>query len=86
MAKQPQKKRPYKILWTESAHPLARALQKKGISQRQLAEMAGVQPADISRVLNGERARFSAPAAAKLLPVVKKWRVKLEDLILPHGA
>lgn len=86
MSKQTQKKRPYKVLWTTYNHPLGVVLQKKGISQRQLAEMAGVQPADISRVLNGERDRFSAPAAAKLYPIVKKWRVKLEDLVLPHGA
>lgn len=82
------KKRPYKVLWTEVKHPLGVALQRKGLSQRQLAEMAGVQPADISRVLNGERKRFSADTAAKLYPVVKSWKVRMEDLVLPysHGA
>jgi transcriptional regulator with XRE-family HTH domain len=86
MAKKPQKKRPYKVLWTDSSHPLAVALQKKGVSQRQLAGMAGVQPADVSRVLNGERERFAAGTAAKLYPIVKPWGVKMEALILPHGA
>jgi transcriptional regulator with XRE-family HTH domain len=88
MAKKAQKKRPYKVLWTGTGHPLALALQKKGITQRQLAGMAGVQPADISRVLNGERERFAAGTAAKIYPHVKGWKVKMEDLIMPfsHGA
>jgi transcriptional regulator with XRE-family HTH domain len=85
-SKKAQKKRPYKVLWTESTHPLGIALRKKGISQRKLAEMAGIQQADLSRVLNGERERFAAGTAAKLYPVVKPWKVKMEDLILPHGA
>jgi transcriptional regulator with XRE-family HTH domain len=85
-SRKPQKKRPYKALWIESGHPLAVALQKKGVSQRELAGMAGVQPADISRVLNGERERFAAGTAAKIYPFVKPWKVTMEQLILPHGA
>jgi len=84
--KKPQKKRPYKVLWTETGHPLAAALLKKGVTQRQLAEMAGVQPADISRVLNGTTPRFAAGTAAKLYPVVKPWKVTMEQLIMSHGA
>jgi transcriptional regulator with XRE-family HTH domain len=84
--RKPQKKRPYKVLWIEGGHPLAVALQKKGVTQRQLASMAGVQAADISRVLNGERGRFAAGTAAKLYPHVKPWKVSMEQLILPHGA
>jgi transcriptional regulator with XRE-family HTH domain len=86
MAKKSPKKRSYKVSWTASTHPLATALLKKGISQRQLAEVTGVQAADLSRVLNGTRSRFSAGAAAKLYPHVKPWGVKMEALILPHGA
>ena len=86
MAKRPQKKRPYKVLWTEADHPLAVAMLKKGVTQRQLASMAGVQAADISRVLNGERGRFAAGTAAKLWPYVKPWKVTMEQLILSHRA
>ena len=84
--KKPQKKRPFKVLWTETGHPLAAALLKKGVTQRQLAEMAGVQAADISRVLNGTTSRFAAGTAAKLYPVVKPWKVTMEQLIMSHGA
>lgn len=88
MASKKQKKRTHKVLWIDHGHPLSAALLKKGVTQRQLAAMAGVQAADISRVLNGERDRFAAGTAAKLYPIVKPWKVKMEDLILPysHGA
>ena len=81
-----KKRKPYKVAWTESKHPLAVALRKRGVTQRELAETAKVQPADISRVLSGERERFAAGTAQRLYPVVKKWGVKMEDLILSHGA
>ena len=81
--KKPQKNRPYKTLWTETGHPLAAALLKKGMSQRELANMAGVQAADVSRVLNGERERFAAGTAAKLWPHVKGMKVTMEMLIMP---
>ena len=83
-SRKPQKKRPYKVLWTESTHPLALALRKKGVTQRQLATMTGTQPGDISRVLNGERERFAAGTAAKIYPHVKPWKVSMEMLIMPH--
>lgn len=81
-----RKKRPYAVKWEGSRHPLAVALRKQGITQRQLADMAGVQTADLSRVLNGSRPRFAAGTATKLYPIVKKWGVKMEALIMPHGA
>lgn len=86
MAKKVQKKRPYKVQWETSTHPLAIAMRKRGVSQRALAAQAGVQAADISRVLNGEFPRFAAGTAAKLYPHVKPWKVRMEDLILSHGA
>lgn len=85
-SKKAPKKRPYEVKWEDSKHPLAVALRKKGVSQRQLATMAGVQAADISRVLTGEHKRFAAGTAARLYPVVKPWKIRMEDLILAHGA
>lgn len=68
---------------TRVVHPLTRALEAQGMSQRQLALAADVQPSDLCRVLSGERPRFGAGTAVKLYAVVKPWGVTLDDLLLP---
>lgn len=44
-------------------HPLARWMKRAGISMHELSRRSGVATETISRVLGGERRRFSAEAA-----------------------
>ena len=61
-------------------HPLSRFLQARGLSQTQLAEMAGISRTVISRTLSGERPRFSVNAAIAIERATS-GRVGLRELL-----
>jgi hypothetical protein len=71
-----------RLSWRNSSHPLAVALRREAETQLDLATRAKVQPATISRVINGALPGFGPKAASRLLPHVRKWGVTLEDLVL----
>jgi transcriptional regulator with XRE-family HTH domain len=70
------------VTWEKSKHPLAVALRGHNVSQRQVCMAAGVHTSTMSRVLRGELPGFTARSARKLLPVVRRYGVTMEQLIM----
>jgi len=62
------------------AHPLARYLEQNEESQQEFADRTGLARSTISRVLNGERKRFS-PEASKIIVAATKGKVTLEQCL-----
>jgi predicted transcriptional regulator len=81
-----KKKVPTRNSALASSHPLAVALRRKGMTQKELADLADVQHATICRVLTGVYPHFSADAATRIYKVVKKWGIRLEDLVMARAA
>jgi transcriptional regulator with XRE-family HTH domain len=59
-------------------HPLKAWLASEKLTEAELSRRSGVPRADLSRVLNGRRPRFSVAAALKLS---KLTAIPLEDLL-----
>lgn len=58
-------------------HPLARALEARGLSQTRLAALAQVSQASISLVINRKRGgRFSEASARRILAALRRVRCK----------
>ena len=81
-----KKKVPTRHSVLASTHPLAVALRRRGMTQKELADLTDVQHATICRVLTGVYPHFSADAATRIYAVVKKWGVRLEDLVMSRAA
>lgn len=66
------------------AHPLARYLEAEKLTQDELARRAKVERSTITKVLNGQRKRFS-PEAANRISKATNGKVTLEEALGLHN-